>query len=440
MNLGQLATAVGQRLGSNTSSESTKDGAAVRSFLTIRHDQLYRAYLWKDSIVEFETPANPNTVYVPTAHYMPTKSRVILPPIIANVLGARLGWRSLNVQRPMFFYRADYARFFKMGYTAEFALLSACVWEFDTVQSLGLINSNVADNGQIVTIDELASDEVTVTRNQYALNSGLQIMSTDRIDNFIKPATQGTASIATWNYQNLIPAGAVYDNGSDEYDVSEIVVQGQTYLIVWGPNDTYFQYGPNNGQYTQINNPGVGQQSIFTYAPGYSFAVFGIGQSQNTPVTAQLGINPSTSGTSIIALSASQTDAPKSQRIQLIGKPRTPVQQDDNLHVLGKRTVPPYVADSDVPGVAGLTGILFAFAYYDFKQRDEAGGSSDALTALNEAVGPLFLKQGIAGGFLGKLIEEEVVQAASNTRIIPADGFGGECGYHFPDKCNPYNY
>ena len=88
MNLVQLATAVGQRLGVDTSSAATRDGAAVRSFLTIRHDQLYRAFLWRDSVCEFITAMN--NPYTPTSNYMPTKGHVILPPIIQHVLGVPL--------------------------------------------------------------------------------------------------------------------------------------------------------------------------------------------------------------------------------------------------------------------------------------------------------------------------------------------------------------
>ena len=141
-NLGQLATLVGQRLGVDTSLGTSRDGAAVRGFLSLRHDQLYRAFLWKDSIIEMAV--NPNTPYVPTSNYLPTKGRVILPTIFQHVLGARLGCRSLDVQRAMFFYRADYARFFNSGYAAEFMLLSTCVWEFDTVMDIVAESTNTA--------------------------------------------------------------------------------------------------------------------------------------------------------------------------------------------------------------------------------------------------------------------------------------------------------
>ena len=107
-----------------------------------------------------------------------------------------------------------------------------------------------------------------------------------------------------------------------------------------------------------------------------------------------------------------------------MGKPTTTGQQARNLHVLGKRVTPPFSDDSDVPGINGLDGVLVALACYDFRlYRDEGGADSSA--SLIEAVGPQFISKGVAGGFLGKLIEEEVIQAASNSRIIPDMGFGG---------------
>ena len=127
---------------------------------------------------------------------------------------------------------------------------------------------------------------------------------------------------------------------------------------------------------------------------------------------------------SIITIQASDLSAPKCQRIQLVGKPTTTGQQARNLHVLGKRVTPPFSDDSDVPGINGLDGVLVALACYDFRlYRDEGGADSSA--SLIEAVGPQFISKGVAGGFLGKLIEEEVIQAASNSRIIPEHGFGG---------------
>lgn len=339
MNLGQAAQIVGMRLGTNTSSASTNDGAAVRAFLTTWHNTLWRAYLWKDSICEFVTTLNNGS-----GNYLPSKSRMVLPPIIDKVLGVRFNYRALDIQRPMLYYRANYGAFFCAGYAAEYELLSACVWEYDTVQNLALQNANNTDNNQVVTLDELASDEVTVVRNTYPLlNTGVNIMATDRIDNFIKPATQGTVSLG-------------------------------------------------------IANP---------------FAA-------------------------TITLNATQTSAPKSQRIQFVGTP-SQRQQSETLRILGKRTIPTYVSDSDVPGVAGFTEILIALAYYDFKKRDEQGGSTDATASLVEAVGPNYLTQGIPGGLLKGLIREEVEQAASNTRIVPSHGFGGfEYDYPVESKSDPY--
>jgi hypothetical protein len=110
------------------------------------------------------------------------------------------------------------------------------------------------------------------------------------------------------------------------------------------------------------------------------------------------------------------------------------------MKVLGKRNTPSFTADTDTPAINGLDGILVALAYYDFKQRDEAGGTSDALSAVTEAVGNRFFTEGVPGGFLGKLIEEEVVQAAYNTRIVPETGFGGDEYFDQPygSKFTPY--
>lgn len=438
MNFGQLATAIGQRLGVDTSSASTRDGQAVRAFLTIRHDQLYRSFLWRASILELETTVNPTTPYVPTAYYMPTKGRVILPPIFAQVIGARLGWRSLNIQRQMLYYRADYGRFFQSGYAADFLILSECVWEFDTVQNLLLTCANAADINQPVTVDTLAADTVTVTRNNLAVTQAGVALSTDRIDNITKVVTQGQVSLG----YATVPVPEPYT----------------TVLAERISNPLVFAYG-----LVQDNNFAVGQ-TVVAASPGYqcTFVItsltfiniygyqlrgtplFAAGDSPNgtvMPIGCTLTIQ--TANTPIVTMQATDQYLPKSQRIQLVGNPTTIGQNCQNLHILGKRSTPPYAAETDVPGINGLDGVLFALVYYDFKNRDESGGSADSSTALSEAVGPEFLTTGKPGGFLGKLIEEEVVQAAYNCRIIPSTGFGGRAYFDEPfdsSKDAPYGW
>jgi len=437
-NLGQLATIVGQRLGVDTSLIGTRDGAAVRAFLSMRHDQLYRAYLWKDSVIEMAV--NPATPYTPTSNYMPTKGRVILPPIFQHVLGARMGCYSLDVQRPMFFYRANYARFFNSGWSAEFVLMSSCVWEFDTVQTLSVDIDNQADSAQVAIIDTVDSNEVSITRQNLPLNFAYPpTFSTDRIDNFIKPQTQGSVAIQNFTaLTNLIPAGVIYNpNGSTSPGIFLGVLHNATqYIIVFGENDTLL-HNIADGNPETITGPGA-----FIFTTGAATSSVTLGGTALAPVTAAIyAYTPQFAAASgIITLGANDLSAPKSQRLQLVGKPISPQQLNTNIHILGKRNTPPFIADSDVVGVNGFEGILIALAYYDFKQRDESGGTPDAITALTEAVGPSFLTSGKPGGFLGKLVEEETIQEAYNTRIIPDHGFGG-CGYYDQpwDKAFPYS-
>lgn len=434
-NLGQLATIVGQRLGVDTSIGTSRDGAAVRAFLSMRHDQLYRAYLWKDSVIEMAV--NPQTPYVPTSNYMPTKGRVILPPIFQHVLGARMGCYSLDVQRPMFFYRANYARFFNSGWAADFVLMSSCVWEFDAVQNLALQATNAADTGQTVTLDELASDEVSVNRTTWPLSiTASPCGSTDRIDNFIKPQTQGAVnlgiatgytvieSVITAVRTSLTPFSVYYSLTAQDFTFAI----GQTVLIQAG----------GGLQCTALIN-----DLVFVNLKGYGISITPLQAAGDSPIGTVFPIGSTISlaaMSTVLSLQANDLSALKSQRLQLVGKPTTPQQLNTNIHILGKRNTPPFIAESDVVGVNGFEGILIALAYYDFKQRDESGGTPDAITALTEAVGPTFLTTGKPGGFLGKLVEEETIQEAYNTRIIPDHGFGG-CGYYDEpwDKAFPYS-
>ena len=355
MNLLQIATLVGQRLGVDTSSSTSRDGAAVRAFLQMRHDQLYRSFLWRDSIVEFQINVNPNNAYTNSSNYLPTKGHVILPSIFQHVLGARIGWMALDIQRPMLYYRADYGRFFDSGYAQDYTLLPPCIWETDTAVPFTVSTDNATDqtNGLTVTSDILQTDGVSVSRGSYALTTaGTSLGTTDRVDSVIKP---------------------IYNS---------------------------------------------------------SFGVFG-----NVTLEAD--------GVTVATISGGATgdySASKCQRIQIVGVPGNNGQNPYDMHILGKRNTPLFTAETDVPGINGLDGVLVALAYYDFKQRDEAGGSADAVTALSEAVGPRFLTDGAPGGFLGKMIEEEVIQAAYNCRIVPETGFGGDEYFDQPygSKFTPY--
>lgn len=349
MNIGQIATAVGQRLGVATGDGTTRDGAAVRSSLQMRHDQLYRSFLWRDSLIEMEIAIN--SPYAPNSNYMPTKGRVILPSIFQHVVGARMGWRSLDIQRAMLYYRADYGRFMSSGYAAEFVILSSAVWEFDTPQNLTLQAANAADNNSVLTLDELQTDGVSLVRSAFPVTTaGIAAGTTDRIDTLLNAAT----------------------------------------------------------------NPA------------------------NQPLAGNMLLN--VAGTNIVTISPTSASAPRCQRLQLVGNPKNTDQNACNLHILGKRVTPTFSADTDVPGINGLDGVLAALACYDYRLYRDEGGIADATPAIVEAVGPEFLTSGKPGGFLAKLIEEEVIQAAYNCRIIPEYGYGGDNYFDQPyySKGNVY--
>lgn len=435
MNLSQLCTAVGQRMGLDTTL-GTRDGNAIRSFAQIRHDQLYRSFLWKDSIIEMELNINPTAIYLPNNNYLPTKGRIILPPIFAHVLGVNFGCRSLNVQRQMIYYRADYNRFFRDSITCEFFLLSACVWEFDIPLQTVMTITNQADTNQAFTVDYLGTDEVSVLRSSLLPVWGAQfansvnIATTDRVDNITKPATQGQYQLQIFNFGIQI-----LNNFNAPLQISIL-----DYTIPTAPVTTTFTLQPNQqsqfypGKFGQIQyNDGSTSGSISTSPGGLNGlqTYQGGGVFTYTPLPYLIS-----------TMQLTDIVAPKCQRLQLVGKPTGTIQTNNNLHVLGKRVTPPFSAETDVPGVNGLDGVLFALLYYDMAQRDERGGTPDVGMALNEAVGPQFLADGKPGGFLGKLVEEETVQEATNTRLVPEEGFGGSRYFDEPwgSKASAYYY
>lgn len=339
MNLSAIVNVVGQRI----TMVQPRDVTAMMTFATMRHDQLYRSFLWRDSLIMLSLAIDTNSAnYNPQNNYMPTKGNLILPSIFQQAIAVRTSENKLNVERPMVYYRVDFDNFKATGLATDFFILPSAVWEFDTPQDTGMLVANAADYGQNVTMDIQGNDGVSISRNIVTLNANQTAgPNTDLIYGFQKPATQGTVQLA-------------------------------------------------------------------------------------------FGDPPALNGLLGVKLQPTDTDAPKCQRLRIMSIPSN----NTTLRVLGKRTPPPFAANSDVPGVNGLDAILVALVYYDMLHRDERGGTPESDKAMIEAVGPKFLIDGTPGGFLGKLIEEEVVQAAHNTRIFPEYGFGDDESVIFPSKGN----
>jgi hypothetical protein len=434
MNLLQIATLIGQRLGVDTSDPNSRDGAAVRGFVGLWHDIIYRSFLWKDSIIEYVLPIDPSVAYVPTSPYMPTKGHLILPSIFQNVLAARTSENKLDVQRPMIYYRVQPDSFTKSGTPLEFFLLSSCVWEFDTAQNLFLQAANNADNGTNVTLDELQPDGVTLTRSIVAAtNAGAAAGNTDRVDNLIKPETQGKVTLNITGLVAVNTAGDVYSYYAPGvyFQVILASVIGTDYTITPGANEAGGTL-VNGAQNIQL---AVGVPITVTAQTAELTFTNPNGAVANQPLTAVItapGI-----GAAIVTLQPADLSAPKCQRIRIMWTPA----KATTVRVLGKRNTPPLSAETDIPGINGLDAILVAIGYYMFKSRDEGGGTPDATAALTEAVGPQFLAPaqgqpcGKPGGLLAQLIGVEVLQEANNSRILPDSGFGDPT-YYGADETN----
>jgi hypothetical protein len=445
MNLSTLAYTIGQRIGL----VQDNDIKACKAFLQVRYDQLWRSFLWRDSLIEYVTPIDPSATYLPTSNYLPTKGHLILPAIFGQVIACRTNANSMNVQRPMLYYRMSQDEFTKGGSPLEFYLLSAAVWELDFSVAL-MIENEVTEAGIPVVVDTLQADGVSVNRAtvqtsgnvllppyaQTLIAPTLTEATTDRVDTFSKPATQNPVMLTTLNFPQLTvtntstsPATfvATYLNGTQ---ITFTLAAGQSQTLNAPAGQPLGAYG---AFLTSLGYNGIGGYGT------YSYGQFLTGQFTYTGVPDPQTEMPYTQAASYIIISTlagTDTFAPKCQRIRFMSIPNGAV----IVRVLGKRITPPFSADSDSPVINGMDGVLFGLGYYDMCARKNAQGTPEAQAALIEAVGPNFLNKGVAGGFLGKLIEEEVIQAASNTRIIPEGGFGDTGGNFgsWATKASPY--
>lgn len=110
--------------------------------------------------------------------------------------------------------------------------------------------------------------------------------------------------------------------------------------------------------------------------------------------------------TTFVALGSTITNAPKRQRIQILGS----VVDGTVIRILGKSKVPTFTADADEPGLSGVENCLIAFAHGDMlktlRQYQKSG---------------LVMQEGLS--LLEQLKKVETAQQAYSKRLIPEGGY-----------------
>lgn len=431
-NLATIANQIGQRCGRI----QDRDQAACKNFLKKWHDHIWRSKLWKDSLVEYVISINTANAYTPNSPFMPTKGHLILPSIIEDVVAVRSSAGSMDVIRPMLYYRTDFDKFIQTGVPLEYWLLSACAWEFDTPYGISIQTGTMSDVNQPVNIEYGAVDGVSVTR--LATTAQLfenTLITTDVINRIIAGNATGGLMGDLWvvvgptstpftvangnNGGGPLVGNGVYSlsgtlNGFNTYTSAD----GQFIMEVSGGAWHVFMIAGMVPQYSSTDaNP-----TTFPWNSGGWSCTTGLG----TPITATA---PATSAP-LITMPAGSTSIALNQRIRFSPILNTTL----TIRVLGKRQPPSFSADSDVPGLQGMEPILSAVGYAEMLQRDERGGTAEYQAEMAMAVGANFLANGVTGGMLKQLEDKEVVQGASNTRIQPVDGFANDWSWESPTK------
>jgi hypothetical protein len=389
MNLSELATPI--------CAEVRQTDAASVAFcklaLTRWMRTIWNKALWKDSLVAFEQVLSPDD-YAVTNTWLPTKGVLLCPSIIDRVVAARLDSRRLMPQRQDFYYCIDFDTFAATGQATEFVLLPKCVWEFDEAQAVYLIRSSAADNALVVTTETLNSDNISVTRNSTTMTSpNMSLATTERVDAISKLESSGSVSLS-------IPGGITCINGysgSATFSTtagSVVVAAGGTGIC------------PSASDVNQIEvSSGAGVDSNLTGGTNYGTATLdsGGGLAYNGTTVA--------TDTNMVTLALGDKSAPKRDRIRLLQIPVA----ETTIRVLGKRTMPTFENDLDVVPLTGAEGCLGAFAQASMLRRERQYGKAQAM--LQEALSMLDL-----------LIDNETVQQAHHSMIMPASGFGyGVC-------------
>lgn len=384
----------------------TEDVAACKGYLTNRHGLLWNEFLWKDSLVEYLQTIS--ATYSVSSTWLPAAGVLLAPSIIQRVLAVRTDTRHLNIQRPEFYYCRDFDSFGKQGLAAEYILLPPCVWQFDTEQSLVMTIANTSDVGTTILVDSLNdADYVSVIRNSIVMALVSQSVGlTTRIDSISKQVTQGTASLSI----SAVGGGAITITTTVDALFFLNTVPSSFGAIL------QHQFAGTSGSatgFTYVSADGLN----FTAIPGGFSGTITYNGTSFTFTSDALAI---------VTLAATDTAAAKRQRIKLVQIPATsnyPI----TLRVLGKRTVPNFTADGDLPAINGCDNTLLAFGRYDMLLRDRQYGR--AATMLQTEIAPL----------LEQLKRQETIQQANNVRLQPQDGASSEA-LVFPSSLSPLTF
>lgn len=393
-----------------------EDVTACKGFLTRRHELIWNAELWKDSLVEFRQTLDPDVAdYTPASNYLPSKGVLLLPPIIQRVLGARTAERTMNAQRPEYYYRIDYDAFSKTGTPAEYILLPPCVWEWNTAQTIFAKRASAGDGESALSVDLLDSDGTGVTRSSVTLDEDYKEVGTsDRIDAISGAARSGSVVIGApglCTVLNQVTIGlTTFDvyftpisppGGSlSGFTVGATLATGEDAVL---SPDLYFSY-------TFPNDPGALLSQEMEGATDFG----------GTIAITNGGLVITRADPSGVTMAATETNAKRRQRIRLIEIPTT----EQTIRVLGKRICPTFSADNDEAAINGSDNLIIALGTSDMLQRERQYGKAREL-------------QEEAKVLMGELKKLEVVQQVHHHRIIPECGFGddyftgGRRGFHF---------
>jgi hypothetical protein len=397
----------------------TDDVAAAQMFLQRRLEMIWNSALWRDSLLEATLTINPDdTTTLSDSYWISERSVLLLPAAIEKVIAARLNTNILEASSLESYYRTDTDWLDYQGTPFEFQVLKPVVMEWASAQMLSAFDTNAADSSAVPAIScnfSYSPDGVTISNGTWGMSGNATPIATAlQLFTFSKPVTQGNVMLSIPG-ADLVPSGAIYPKSTDEYDVSGLLTPGAAYLIKWGPNDTYFNYGVSADNSTQIHNPGGGGTSIFTYPAGATYAVLGVGDSDNTPVTAT--ISPLRCA---VTVQAARNNAPMHQRIRLTEAPTV----STNLRVLGKGKCP-ILGPYDSTPITNAEPALMAFARGDLLLRQRQFGKA----ALAQQEGASLLKE---------LVENEAFQQAGEFRIQPDGGFGSDIWWRTqPDSYHP---
>jgi len=368
---------------------------------------IYDSALWRDSLVMAQIPIDPAN------NPDNAEGMVLLPEEFGRVIAARTTENAVRVNNLELYLRYDLDKFQEIGTPFEFSVLPALWFVFRGLVGLQFQAQRAFGDNEVAL-------RVVWKENNVRTTDDLNLANTDNIQSQAAPqfvvSNAGDAnSNGVYTYS---PNGIEEGLGAWVNANNRIITSDGTGLKIYADatqSNILYQTAVGTNAWTAVN--GAAPAPTVVYPTDTTIEVLAAYKGATNAPILVLAFNNSVIfpnanfQPNLPQLAAAATKSPSYVRLRLFGIPSVAT----TLRVLGKLKYQGFDFPEQEPTVRNSENALIAFARADLLRR--GGENAAANDTLQEAA-----------ALLQTLKDEEAVQEATNTRIIPDQGYGPEWG------------